>query len=304
MMKQYVYLLSCEHSGSTLLSFVLGAHPLISTVGEIAGYTHYSNYKCSCGFTFYECPFWQQVLKEMSREGFSFDLSDFGINISPYLYGKPYFYRLYHHVFYNQQLEFLKNRFFEIFFPSFYRDLILRVKKNFILANVISQIQKKPIFFDSTKDHFRLKLLKQISSVPVKVIHLVRDGKAVVGSMIKREGYSPHKAINTWIKKNETIERLKKNYFSESDWFFLRYEDLCNNTSLILSDLSNFLGVDSSFNLSSFDKSKFHVIGNTMRLSFDGTIRKPSVPSLETEVENLFVLNKRAMSLYRKYGYV
>jgi len=50
-MLKYVYLTSSGYSGSTLLSFMLGAHPCIATVGELSNSIENNdpdNYRCSC----------------------------------------------------------------------------------------------------------------------------------------------------------------------------------------------------------------------------------------------------------------
>src|SRR5262245_10074841 len=75
------YVTSHAYSGSTLLSFLLGAHPDVATVGEMTGVIERldpAQYVCSCGQTLASCPFWQSFSSAMTRRGQPFDIRDFG----------------------------------------------------------------------------------------------------------------------------------------------------------------------------------------------------------------------------------
>ena len=73
----YLYLLGLEHSGSTLVAFLLNAHPAIANVGETAAVDQIlpdrwesGHGLCSCGRAYVECPFWIQALAGLSARGF------------------------------------------------------------------------------------------------------------------------------------------------------------------------------------------------------------------------------------------
>ncbi|MEL6945942.1 MAG: hypothetical protein AAFO82_25075, partial [Bacteroidota bacterium] len=82
-----VYILASRYSGSTLLSFVLGTHPEIATIGELKKIhakmiaQHGSAKHCSCGKLFLECDFWLQILNNLQSkyqdENFNADFSQF-----------------------------------------------------------------------------------------------------------------------------------------------------------------------------------------------------------------------------------
>ena len=64
----FIYILSQRYSGSTLLSFLLGTHPQIATIGERRKFfVHsYANFgekalDCSCGKSFPECEHWNTI---------------------------------------------------------------------------------------------------------------------------------------------------------------------------------------------------------------------------------------------------
>ena len=305
MFKQWVHLVSCEYSGSTLLSFVLASHPKISSVGELVGWTS-PDYKCSCGNIMKECPFWTEVQKKMILKGYDYDFYNAKLNISPYFqkgFLSKTLYYFYFYVFKSPSLERFRDLFFRIFLYPWYTKIVGIFLEGVQLAQSISEVEGSEIFFDATKDHFRLKLLKDFCEAPVKVIHLVRDGKAVVNSFVKR-GHSYQRAINHWVQKNQIVENLKRHFSSSMDFYLLRYEDLCSRPSETLSKISSFLGIEDDFRLSSFNPENYHIIGNSMRLKFDGSIREPKNDTslLTKRMEKDFEL--AAHELYRKYGYL
>ncbi|NET04137.1 MAG: sulfotransferase [Symploca sp. SIO2B6] len=70
-----------------------------------------------------------------------------------------------------------------------------------------------------------------------KYVHIVRDGRDVVPSLIKR-GTSPEIAVRRWI--HDTSMGLP--YRNNSRYYEVKYEDLVINPKLTLNKLMNFLG--------------------------------------------------------------
>src|SRR5947208_1570085 len=75
---RFVYVMAHSFSGSTLLSFLLGAHPEVATVGEmyISPAFNTEGYLCSCGEPIDGCPFWRHVAVEMAARGVPFNVRD------------------------------------------------------------------------------------------------------------------------------------------------------------------------------------------------------------------------------------
>ncbi len=72
-----VYLAGSGHTGSTLLALFLDSHPRIVSVGETAfkrkqQRQRRTNVTCTCGLSYEDCPFWQQVFRGVSGAGFDF----------------------------------------------------------------------------------------------------------------------------------------------------------------------------------------------------------------------------------------
>src|SRR4051794_29494183 len=79
-MAKVVYIMGHGYSGSTLLTFLLGSHPQIATIGElgiaprIREELQPDEYLCSCRTPVRDCGFWQRVSREMKERGHDFDI--------------------------------------------------------------------------------------------------------------------------------------------------------------------------------------------------------------------------------------
>ena len=85
----FVYIASPSYSGSTLLTFLLAAHPEVASIGELkaSAMGDADAYTCSCGAPIRRCPFWRRVCDELARRGLDFDLDDFQWDdLQPYGY--------------------------------------------------------------------------------------------------------------------------------------------------------------------------------------------------------------------------
>ena len=82
-MNKLAYILAASHSGSTLLSMLLGAHPEAATCGELkAGrFGDVENYRCSCGALILKCPFWAAVCDGMRRRGHDYGIANANTNV-------------------------------------------------------------------------------------------------------------------------------------------------------------------------------------------------------------------------------
>ncbi|HEY6073047.1 MAG TPA: hypothetical protein VIV15_06530, partial [Anaerolineales bacterium] len=76
---QYLYVAGGTFSGSTLLAFILNAHPEIVSIGEpYSARLTLDGYRCSCGEFLIECPFFAKLRQKVNELGSSFDLTDWG----------------------------------------------------------------------------------------------------------------------------------------------------------------------------------------------------------------------------------
>jgi len=288
------YILAASHSGSTLLAMLLGAHPQACTVGELKadGIGGAESYRCSCGELLKDCAFWSNVREGMRQKGFQdFDITRAGTSI--YGVASPYARRL--------LAPLPRGVFWEAA-----RDLALRLSPawrahlertqvlNAALAETVQEIMGAKIIIDSSKLALRLKYLLRNPSLDIKVIRLVRDGRAVsltytdewnfadASDIALRGGGSGKRrapprrniagAAREWRRSNESADCVAGR-LSQSRWTRVRYEDLCAEPRRTLEQLCQFLDLDSSGIHLDFRARVQHVIGNGMRLDSTSEIR-------------------------------
>jgi len=268
---KYIYILSQRYSGSTLLSFLLGTHPNISTIGErrkfyIKSITPNLNdkTKCSCGAFFQNCDHWNAIKKGLLER---VDIDSINTNFTEFQILK------------NRYANWLACKSFEFClvngFPKMLIPFSSKITKlnnyNRILVEEILKIDKKSIFLDSSKSINQVLFLSQIKELDLSVIWLTRDPRAQVNSAIKYNDWTIEEATENWKKEmihNEKI--LKKLKIKHT---VLHYEALCKNPKQEINDLLKFTGLKASpFSLNFREKTQ-HIMGNySMRLGADDKI--------------------------------
>ncbi len=252
----YVYILGMPHSGSTLLTFLLNAHPQLISVGEVAlvGRILPARWaerrgQCSCGQLFYQCDFWIRVLETAAHRGLRL--------------GHPDFFR------FSQRAE--------------------KDAQNALLYFVESvlQVGGAQIFIDSSKSPEYLDVLARNDGIQLYVLDFYRDGRALLYAWLKHishplvdkwfpnwrrarflRSWITRKLVNGWVRKEKerrtALQKVNSRYV-----FRLKYEDLCSQPVETMRSVFRFLGVDSSVDVTQGFKSQVehHIIGNQMRLS-------------------------------------
>jgi hypothetical protein len=302
------YIVAASYSGSTLLAMLLGAHPQACTVGEMRApdVGNPDDYFCSCGARIKECSFWKRVSAGMQARGMpGFDITDASLSI--YDTQNRYVNRLLSPLPRGPMLEAMRDAALSIS-PAWQKHLRKILARNASLVEVLREITGAQVVIDSSKLALHLKYLLQSPALKIKVIHLLRDGRAVTTSMLghglKRETRA--KTIETaavwWRDSNATAERVLTRLPS-SQWLQIRYEDLCCEPQPMLERLCEFIGMDPDRIVMDFRAKQQHVLGNDMRLKSTSEIRPDERWRKELSKEDLAVFKAIAGDLNRKYGY-
>lgn len=267
----YIYILSQRYSGSTLLSFLLGRHPQIGTIGERKKFYIHSFEKtgaqalsCSCGKPFPECEHWSTIKRRVTDR-----LGSLNTATSP------------------TDFKFSNNKLIqkvssELFKASCERNMPLlrkpleaklRYFKNFnrILVEEILRLDSAEVFLDSSKVIDQILFLSLIEDFDIKVVWLTRDPRAQVNSALKYNKWTVAQAIDYWkeeMRRNQYwLNKLNINYTS------LNYEALCHDPETEMVRLLDFLKLDSSAFSLDFRQQTQHIMGNyNMRLGADTKI--------------------------------
>ena len=194
------------HCGSTLLDFMLDSHSKITGVGEVMHFysaQYGKKVPCACGKERPACDFWSTV-----------KAPELGQDQTLYAYRKP--------------LDFVmnRNRFWTREENGKYRIPLAQeayLEQNENLYHAIHASAKPAVLVDSSKNVDRLNLLARSSAFQLTVIHVVRDGRGVVWSYMKK-GTPFTRALARWVVAN-----LKVMWISRREnvrIMRVRYEDL------------------------------------------------------------------------------
>lgn len=298
----FAFILAHSFSGSTLLSLLLGAHPEIATVGEmfiVRGHNT-DDYSCSCGEPIDRCAFWQRVAREMAARGIPYDVRSEDTSLSAGDYGWPG-RRVVWAEPRGRFLEAVRRAAFALM-PGVSRELDRRIAINRHLADVVLDLRGARVFVDATKRPGRALLLQRDPRLDLRVIHLVRDGRAVCRSTIRNLGRTVEEGARSWASSAERCEDLRQTLPPER-WLTVRHEDLCRDVPGTLERIFGFLGVDTDHPIGDFRASDHHIIGNRMRLSRTSEIRLDERWRAELRPEQIRTVERIAGPELRRHGY-
>lgn len=317
-----VYILAASHSGSTLLALLLGSHPAIASVGELklTSLGDLERYRCGCGSLMTMCPFWTEVARRMRARGVPFALdrscTDFASHagrLQQWLL-KPLHRR--------PQVEAIRDT--ALALSAGWRRRLARVQRaNAVLAATVLELTGRRVIVDSSKVGIRLKYLLRNPAFDVTVVRLVRDGRAVALTYVDPAAYADARrpelrggghggtrdgerlpmrlAAREWRRANEEAETLVRG-LAEDRYVQVRYEDLCANPDGTLARVFRLAGVGPPGDLAPA-RDGSHVVGNGMRLDWDGTIALDDRWRTALTAEDLAIFEREAGALNRRLGY-
>jgi len=285
-----VYIAGVGRSGSTLLGRVLSQSGDATFVGEARALPGQISSKCGCGKKVRECRFWSGVLDKVDVDAVRQARNTFRV-----------------------------------------RDLVFRHPEVNIplrqLTEYYRAIQRESgarVIVDSSKFPSYLFCLSESPGIDVRVLHLVRDPRAIAYSWWKRpihEGKqntpvtkrsyeslrfeNPIRSSVIWLIWNHII---KSKWMNNKNYHLLKYEDFCSNPKKYSNKAMSMLGAN---NMSEW------VSNNEIRLPVQHSIRgnpnrfEEGVTEIEersawqsglSKVEKLIVVGLTA-PLLREYGY-
>ncbi len=324
-MTRLAYILAASHSGSTLLSMLLGSHPQITTIGEMnlssRAMGDLDRYRCSCGQFIRQCSFWQSVSQAMRRRGVAFDLACAGTDYRGV--ESRYAQRLLGPMHRGETMECVRN--LGLSLSLAWRAQLPEIhRRNSALVSIIAELSQAQVIVDSSKVGLRLKYLLRNPELDVRVIRLVRDGRAVALTYMDPAGFADardpsrraggsggdrkgerlpmHQAAYQWRRCMEEAEHVLHG-LDKSRWVEVRYEDYCREPDATLRRLHKFLGVEPGQQPKDFRSVEQHVVGNGMRLDSTSEICLDERWRDVLTKQDLQVFDSVAGYMNRRYGY-
>ena len=298
-----LYIVGAGHSGSTLLDIVLGNHPKIASSGELGNFIRkgwINGRYCGCGKWSNKCQFWSNVYKEWTYR--------VGVNDAVgYLALQNAFER------FRCWLRLQKERRRLAGSGRFgaYAD------RTQALFEAVRAVSGKSIIVDSSKNPVRALALSMISGVDLRVVHLVRDGRGVIWSYMKKKNMgrnipsdrlytSSWRAGFLWFLINVSSEFVL--WKTGLHGVRIKYEDFVEQPEEVLKQIGQMLEIKFDAVAKLLSSGKEVVIGHPIagnRIRMAGSIRfRPDYEwkkLLPKNVQRIFWL--LAGSLARKYGY-
>lgn len=301
-MIDYVYILSASHSGSTLLTMLLSSHPRVASVGETSAllWRGKSDSKtCSCGKAIDACPFWARVREGMTERGSDWSAPGFQTDFR--LPAARLTDRVLRAEYQGRLLEGVRDALLCIS-PPWRRAAPRILSANLALIESVMHITGGSVFLDSSKEPHRLKFLLRIPQLRTRVIQLVRDGRGVAASYVRRNEHPIEVACDEWRRSILSEERLMRR-FPPDRVLRVRYEDFCSDVEGSSRRMFEFMGLPYDAGVRDFHLREHHILGNRMRLSADGSIRLDEKWRTIMTADMLAVFERAAGDINRRYGY-
>ncbi len=246
-----VFIMSQGHSGSTFLALVLGSHPEIFGLGELARFEHHL--PKICGICENTCEYWRKraylpILHRYFSQGWNFRV--------------------------------------------FTRE-ILRYQRS--IYSYLADWFDYSIFVDSSKYTYwiraQLRYRRTWKSMTPILIHLTRDGRAVINSFLRKNPeLRIEKITNRWLRS--TFKQLKVYNRFDGPKCRIAYEDIASRPEEMIRRLCQFLEIEYFPNMLSYWEHEHHQIG--------GNTGARSLISLEND-ENRGIKNLKPGDWHKEY---
>jgi hypothetical protein len=266
-MPKLVYIAGCGRSGSTLLDLLLGNHPNISGLGEVHRLSIDQGERlCSCEKPIMQCEYWRPRIEALcTSEGVALS------NWTETLYTTSIRDKAHHERRFkadavevaaalgSKKLLKLASLVSEDV-ASNYR----AAKNSWALFDEIGIQDNSDVVVDASKNALRMKLLYMERPESAYILHLVRDGRAVAASALRRKQIPVRRGAKKWRIANRNVELALKT-IPENRVLRVRYEDLCDDTEGIMRSICRFVGMAYDPRMTKLRKREAHDIpGNPM----------------------------------------
>ncbi|MFL6178791.1 MAG: glycosyltransferase [Actinomycetes bacterium] len=291
-------------SGSTLIDRALGELPGVVSVGETVHLWDRGlrdNELCGCGQPFRSCAFWSQV-GEVAFGGWDRLDADTAVDLR-------------FSVDRNRYLPMLMRPRLSSRYERRHQAYLDRLGR---LYQAIAEVSGASIIIDSSKHASYALLLSRMPSVDLRLLHVVRDSRAVAHAWTKTVArpeaggipmpvYGPAKAAVLWDVQNAVIEQLGHH----RPYLRVRYEDFVRAPKDALLDAARLSGIDdvgavlSMLDGDTLTLGPSHTVaGNPMRfVSGSVTIRSDETWQMDMPSARQRLVGALTMPLQHHYGY-
>lgn len=308
-MKDIVYIVSDNRSGSTLLDQLLGANESVISLGEVHHLRAYAlqdrslynpvhPLECSCGAVVEMCEFWSQVEQHLGQ---TFD----SLALRPRFFGRSD-----HLTRVARRFRYFVKRVIEDNPQLLRRAPIARILNgprvaddSFALFDAIFAEVSVTHLIDSSKSPTRFRLLYDKQPHRMSAILLARDYRGTVHSKMKR-GQDLETSTRSWARCMRQMNDLTED-IPPHQRLCVRYEDLCDDPRAELTRICEFLQLEFSEDMLSRPSDNVHHLGGSPS-KFDPARKKIKLDQSYLEVftaEQLATMKEIAGEVAADWGY-
>ena len=227
-------------SGSTILNILLGNIPGVVAAGELGNFYQsgvHNNEYCSCGKPVSDCEFWGPIASR-TRERLNGKVEKFAFDA--------------------RQLENWRNLLFPGRMARLSLDSEHYLSINKALLDDICHSTNKHTLVDASKDPMRFHYLEKLNEdYEFRVLHIVRDPRAVCHSMRQSFARNPEKGLQRDMPGKSVFLTIKSLYIADylanrlrresgTEFMTIRYDDLTQSPPATLDAIGTFIGMDTS----------------------------------------------------------
>lgn len=306
-MKRDVYICSAGHSGSTLLDMLLGSHPRCESIGELVHLPMdmAMNNTCACGQPMTNCTLWPEVMR---RLGVDPRADPYALNLGYSIpkVGDKQRTSLMHRLKTRPKnaIKYAELRFGLEWLGGMLPEFEQGIVNTQAVYERVRELTGKDVVVDSTKHYLRAAELYRKQPETTRVILLVRDGRGVYYSGLKR-GFGRRYSLNAWNNHYRHALVILGKHVPESHRITVHYEDLVEDTRGTLEQLCQFLGIEYSDAMLDFRSTVHHnVNGNDMKFESTLELRLDVAWKSKLEADDITYFERHAGELNRRLGYL
>jgi hypothetical protein len=308
--KTHVYICSAGHSGSTLLDMLLGTHPQCESLGELSllPMDIAMGNRCGCGEHYKACQLWSPILSTYAREHgidvwndpYSLNLGYMaGINVDRSRINGRYKLKWLPVL----ALKYAQQKWKLPFIAPLVRMHDAGTWNTLELYDRVLQHTGKSVTVDSTKRYPKAAAIYQARPENTRLILLVRDGRGVFYSGIKR-GFSRSYSLKSWFNYYNRSLPIFRKHVAPEHIHTVKYEELVKDPEGVLQGVCRFLGINFDERMLNFRSVVHHnVNGNKMKIGSASELRLDDAWSRELSRADCDYFLRMAGSLNKSLGY-
>jgi len=301
-----VYICSAGHSGSTLLDMMLGSHSAAESLGEVIHLPMDMalNRSCACGSAMQDCNLWPQVMRRIGVD----PLADpYALNLGYALakVGDARSTSMLHKLLTRPKiaLKYYQLRYDLPLLGALTPGFTQGIRNTLAVYDQVRALTGKRFVVDSTKHYVRAAALYLAQPDITRVVVLVRDGRGVFYSNLKR-GFGRDFSLRAWHSHYKRALELLDRQVPESHRILLHYEDMVTDTQGTLAKLCDFLGMEFEPGMLDFRAGVHHnVNGNDMKFTSSSELRLDETWKTKLEPADREYFERHAGLLNRRLGY-